>query len=123
MFKQLRVLLVLLFILVLMSFVGALILMWYQHLDFLTALLGSVSMVTTIGMYTQNTLVIPGMEEDLLLIVVMIGGVSAVLALASVVLVLVEVVLAAVQVILAIVRRRPTDQQSASEEQRARPDR
>jgi hypothetical protein len=78
-----------------MFLVGTLILMWYQHLDFPTALLGSISIITTIGLYAPSIIGIPEVEEVLLIIVILISFVAAVLVL--------------VEVVIAIVQRRPSD--------------
>jgi voltage-gated potassium channel len=48
---------------------GALIFMYYQGLDLLTALLGSVSTITTIGIYNPGILSMPPVEKALLIVV------------------------------------------------------
>jgi voltage-gated potassium channel len=48
---------------------GALIFMYYQGLDLLTALLGSVSTITTIGIYNPGILSMPASEKALLIVV------------------------------------------------------
>jgi Trk-type K+ transport system membrane component len=74
--------------------------MWYQHLDFLTALLGAISTITTIGLYAPSIMTMNPVEDFLLIIVITIGQVSAVLVL--------------VGAVIAIVQRRTSDRQSGS---------
>jgi voltage-gated potassium channel len=52
---------------------GTVLFMYYQHLDFLTALLGSVSTITTIGLYSPNLLSIPATEKILLIIIFIVS--------------------------------------------------
>ena len=70
--RKIRVQLILLGV---MFVVGAIIFMWYQGLDFLTALLGSVSTITTIGIYAPN--IVPmDIGEKLLLTILFIVSVG-----------------------------------------------
>ena len=48
-----------LLLIAIMFFLGAAIFRYYQGLDWLTALLGSVSTVTTIGLYAPNIISMP----------------------------------------------------------------
>jgi len=52
---------------------GTALFMYYQHLDFLTALLGSVSTITTIGLYSPNLLTIPAAEKILLIVIFIVS--------------------------------------------------
>ena len=63
-------------ILALMFFAAALIFHQYQGLDWLSALLGAVSTITTIGIYAPNIVVMPS-DEKVFLIVVFIASVGA----------------------------------------------
>ncbi len=56
-----------------MFLVNALIFMWYQGLDFLTALLAAVSTITTIGLYNPNIQVIDSGEKILLIFVIIVS--------------------------------------------------
>ncbi|HVP16226.1 MAG TPA: NAD-binding protein [candidate division Zixibacteria bacterium] len=56
---------------------GALIFMYYQGLDLLTALLGSVSTITTIGIYNPGILSMPAPEKALLIVVFILSVGSA----------------------------------------------
>jgi voltage-gated potassium channel len=56
---------------------GALIFMTYQHLDPLTAFLGSVSTITTIGIYAPNIVTMPDVEKVLLVVVFIVSVGSA----------------------------------------------
>jgi voltage-gated potassium channel len=56
---------------------GALIFMYYQGLDLLTALLGSVSTITTIGIYNPGILTLPASEKALLIVVIITSVGSA----------------------------------------------
>jgi len=60
---------------------GALIFIHYQGLDPLSALLGSVSTITTIGMYSPNILIMPTLEKVLLIvgIIVSVGSAASLL--------------------------------------------
>ena len=58
-------------------FFGAAIFWHYQGLDWLTALLGSVSTVTTIGLYAPNIVSMPQTEKILLIIVIIVSVGSA----------------------------------------------
>jgi voltage-gated potassium channel len=51
---------------------GTLIFMHYQGLDFLTALVGSVSTITTIGIYAPNLITMPASEKAWLMMTVII---------------------------------------------------
>ncbi len=59
--------------LVVMFGFGTFIFMYFQHLDFLTALLGSVSTITTIGLYAPNLVTIPAIEKVLLIAIFIIS--------------------------------------------------
>lgn len=55
---------------------GAWVFMYFEHLDFLTALLGSVSTITTIGLYVPgggNISGIPSMEKILLIVMIIVS--------------------------------------------------
>jgi hypothetical protein len=80
--------------------------MWYQHLDFLTALLGAISTITTIGLYAPSIMTMNPVEDFLLIIVIMIGEVSAVLVL--------------VETVLAIVQRKTSNRGPNSQDKEAR---
>jgi voltage-gated potassium channel len=56
---------------------GTLIFMTYQHLDPLTAFLGSVSTITTIGIYAPNIVTMPSIEKGLLVVVFIVSVGSA----------------------------------------------
>lgn len=56
---------------------GTLIFMHYQGLTPLTAFLGSVSTITTIGIYAPNILTMPNMEKALLVVVFIVSVGSA----------------------------------------------
>jgi voltage-gated potassium channel len=56
-----------------MFLIGAFIFMWYQGLDFLTAILGSVSTITTIGIYAPNIALMDNVEKLLLIIVFIVS--------------------------------------------------
>lgn len=56
---------------------GALIFMYYQGLDLLTALLGAVSTITTIGIYNPGILTMPAFEKALLIAVFILSVGSA----------------------------------------------
>jgi voltage-gated potassium channel len=56
---------------------GTLIFMRYQGLDPLTAFLGSVSTITTIGIYAPNIQIMPNIEKALLVIVFIVSVGSA----------------------------------------------
>ena len=56
---------------------GALIFMRYQGLDPLTALLGAVSTITTIGIYAPNIVTMPVLEKVLLIVGIIISVGSA----------------------------------------------
>ncbi|WXG43894.1 MAG: hypothetical protein WED04_07670 [Promethearchaeati archaeon SRVP18_Atabeyarchaeia-1] len=60
-----------------MFLIGALIFMYYQGLDFLTALLGSISTITTIGIYAPNIVTMVSTEKVLLIFVFIIAVGSA----------------------------------------------
>jgi voltage-gated potassium channel len=60
-----------------MFLIGALLFMWYQDLDFLTALLGSVSTITTIGIYAPNIVLMDPVEKALLIVVFIVAVGSA----------------------------------------------
>ena len=66
-----------LLIIALMFFFGAAIFNHYQGLNWLTALLGSVSTVTTIGLYSPNINIMPNPEKILLIIVIIASVGSA----------------------------------------------
>jgi hypothetical protein len=51
--------------------------MTYQHLDPLTAFLGSVSTITTIGIYAPNIVTMPDLEKVLLVVVFIVSVGSA----------------------------------------------
>jgi voltage-gated potassium channel len=73
--KKLRVQLMLLGV---MFVIGAVIFMWYQGLDFLSALLGSVSTITTIGIYAPNIVLMDNVEKIVLVIVFIVSvGIAA----------------------------------------------
>ncbi|MGC8670278.1 MAG: potassium channel family protein [Thermoprotei archaeon] len=52
---------------------GTVVFMYFQHLDFLTALLGSVSTITTIGLYAPNLVTIPPLEKILLIVIFIVS--------------------------------------------------
>jgi len=56
---------------------GTLIFMHYQGLDFLTALLGSVSTITTIGIYAPNLITMPASEKAWLIFIFIVSVGSA----------------------------------------------
>jgi voltage-gated potassium channel len=56
---------------------GTLIFMQYQGLDPLTAFLGSVSTITTIGIYAPNIVTMPSVEKALLVVVFIVSVGSA----------------------------------------------
>ena len=56
---------------------GALVFMYYQGLDLLTALLGAVSTITTIGIYNPGILTMPASEKALLIVVFILSVGSA----------------------------------------------
>ena len=60
---------------------GALIFMHYQGLDPLSALLGAVSTITTIGLYAPNIVIMPALEKVLLIvgIIVSVGSAASLL--------------------------------------------
>ena len=60
---------------------GALIFMHYQGLDPLSALLGAVSTITTIGIYAPNIVIMPVLEKVLLIvgIIVSVGSAASLL--------------------------------------------
>ncbi len=60
---------------------GALIFMHYQGLDPLSALLGAVSTITTIGLYAPNIVIMPVLEKVLLIvgIIVSVGSAASLL--------------------------------------------
>jgi voltage-gated potassium channel len=60
-----------------MFIIGAAIFNHYQGLDWLTALLGSVSTITTIGLYSPNIITMPNPEKILLIIVIIASVGSA----------------------------------------------
>ena len=60
-------------ILALMFFTGALIFHNYQGLDWLTALVGSVSTITTIGIYAPNIVGMPNSEKIFLVIIFIVS--------------------------------------------------
>lgn len=64
-------------LLVAMFIAGAFIFAHYQGLDFLSALLGSVSTVTTIGIYAPNITAMPNTEKILLVVVFIMSVGSA----------------------------------------------
>ncbi|MGC8601645.1 MAG: potassium channel family protein [Thermoprotei archaeon] len=59
--------------LVVMFGFGTVVFMYFQRLDFLTALLGSVSTITTIGLYAPNLVTIPPLEKVLLIAIFIIS--------------------------------------------------
>ncbi len=61
----------------LMFGLGTLIFMHYQRLDFLTAFLGSVSTITTIGIYAPNIVTMPASEQAWLIIIFIVSVGSA----------------------------------------------
>lgn len=67
---------------------GAWVFMFYEHLDFLTALLGSVSTITTIGLYVPhggNLAAMPSMETVLVIVMIIVSvGAAASLLQATV---------------------------------------
>jgi voltage-gated potassium channel len=55
---------------------GAWVFVYYEHLDFLTALLGSVSTITTIGLYVPgngNISLVPSIEKVLLIVMIIVS--------------------------------------------------
>ena len=66
-----------LILIAIMFFLGAAIFRYYQGLDWLTALLGSVSTVTTIGLYAPNIISMPNTEKIFLIIVIIVSVGSA----------------------------------------------
>jgi voltage-gated potassium channel len=66
-----------LLIIALMFFVGAAVFHHFQGLDWLTALLGSVSTVTTIGLYSPNIVAMANPEKILLIIIIVASVGSA----------------------------------------------
>ncbi len=56
---------------------GALIFIHYQGLDPLSALLGAVSTITTIGIYTPNIVIMPALEKVLLIVGIIVSVGSA----------------------------------------------
>jgi voltage-gated potassium channel len=74
-----------LLVIVLMFVFGAAIFNHYQGLDWLTALLGSVSTITTIGLYSPNITIMPSPEKILLIIVIIASVGSAASLLQSLV--------------------------------------
>ena len=60
---------------------GALIFIHYQGLDPLSALLGAVSTITTIGIYSPNIVIMPALEKVLLIvgIIVSVGSAASLL--------------------------------------------
>ena len=74
-----------LLIIALMFLFGAAIFNHYQGLNWLTALLGSVSTVTTIGLYAPNIIIMPNPEKILLIIVIIASVGSAASLLQSLV--------------------------------------
>jgi Trk K+ transport system NAD-binding subunit len=63
-----------------MFLINALIFMWYQRLDFMTALLGAVSTITTIGLYAPSIQGMNGLEQGMLIIVILVSvGLAATL--------------------------------------------
>jgi hypothetical protein len=66
-----------LLIIALMFFVGAAVFHHFQGLDWLTALLGSVSTVTTIGLYSSNIVAMSNPEKILLIIIIVASVGSA----------------------------------------------
>lgn len=63
---------------------GAWVFMYYEHLDFLTALLGSVSTITTIGLYVPHDgdlVAMPALEKVLVIamIIVSVGAAASLL--------------------------------------------
>jgi voltage-gated potassium channel len=66
-----------LIVIALMFFFGAAVFKYYEGLDWLTALLGSVSTITTIGLYAPNIVTMPGAEKILLIIVIIVSVGSA----------------------------------------------
>ena len=70
-----------LLIITLMFLFGAAIFNHYQGLNWLTALLGSVSTVTTIGLYAPNINIMPNPEKILLIIVIIasVGSAASIL--------------------------------------------
>lgn len=66
-----------LLIIAVMFFFCATIFKYYQGLDWVTALLGSVSTITTIGLYTPNIITMPNTEKILLIIVIIVAVGSA----------------------------------------------
>ncbi len=66
-----------LLIIVLMFFFGAAIFHHFQGLDWLTSLLGSVSTITTIGLYSPNIVTMAGAEKVLLIIIIIASVGSA----------------------------------------------
>lgn len=56
---------------------GTLIFMHYQDLDFLTALVGSVSTITTIGIYAPNLITMPASEKAWLIFIFIVSVGSA----------------------------------------------
>jgi len=66
-----------LLIITLMFFVGAAVFHHFQSLDWLTSLLGSVSTITTIGLYSPNIVTMPNPEKVLLIIIIIASVGSA----------------------------------------------
>ncbi len=64
-----------------MFVLGALIFIHYQGLDPLSALLGAVSTITTIGLYAPNIVIMPALEKVLLIagIIVSVGSAASLL--------------------------------------------
>jgi Trk K+ transport system NAD-binding subunit len=60
-------------LLAVMFFLGALVFHYYQGLDWLTALLGSVSTITTIGIYAPNITSMPNSEKIWLVIIFIVS--------------------------------------------------
>ncbi|VVB86853.1 Calcium-gated potassium channel MthK [uncultured archaeon] len=66
-----------LLIITMMFGLGTLIFMHYQGLDFLTALVGSVSTITTIGIYAPNLVTMPASEKAWLIFIFIVSVGSA----------------------------------------------
>ena len=64
---RIRVQLIVFFFMFLMA---AFMFMWYQGLDFLTAMLASFSTITTIGLYAPSIAEIRGIEQPLLIMAI-----------------------------------------------------
>ena len=64
-----------------MFVLGALIFIHYQGLDPLSALLGAVSTITTIGIYAPNIVIMPDLEKVLLIagIIISVGSAASLL--------------------------------------------